>query len=52
MVLGLYYMSLVFDGELGEGSIFVDVEEVEHALNRKSVSLHAKVKCRRHKSFV
>jgi DNA-directed RNA polymerase subunit beta' len=46
IVLGLYYLSMQYDGEKGEGSIFRNVGEIEHALNEKSVSLHAKIKCR------
>ena len=46
IVLGLYYMSLMRDGEKGEGMIFADMAEVEAALDNKIVSLHAKVKGR------
>ncbi len=46
IVLGLYYLSIVLDGEKGEGMIFRDTGEIMHALESKEVSLHAKVKCR------
>jgi DNA-directed RNA polymerase subunit beta' len=46
IVLGLYYLSIVLDGEPGEGMIFRDTGEIMHALESKVVSLHAKVKCR------
>lgn len=46
IVLGLYYMSLEIEGEPGEGSIFRGTGEIMHALEAKSVSLHAKIKCR------
>src|SRR3712207_7559009 len=46
IVLGLYYLSLIADEEPGEGMVFGDVNEVQHALTAGSVSLHAKVKCR------
>ncbi|MFN8912124.1 MAG: DNA-directed RNA polymerase subunit beta', partial [Alphaproteobacteria bacterium] len=46
MVLGLYYLTMMFDAEEGEGSMFSDVGEVEHAIYSKVVSLHAKVKYR------
>jgi len=46
IVLGLYYLSIVLDGEKGEGMIFRDSGEIMHALESKEVSLHAKVKCR------
>jgi len=47
MILGLYYMSLQFDGENGEGSIISNIGELEHAIHSERVSLHAKIKCRR-----
>lgn len=47
MVLGLYYISLMLDGEPGEGWLFNDVGEIEHALFNSELSLHAKIKCRR-----
>ena len=46
IVLGLYYLSLVKDGELGEGMIFADLNEIQSALDAGVVSMHAKVKCR------
>ena len=46
IVLGLYYLSLVKDGEQGEGMIFVDLNEIQQALDNGSVSMHAKIKCR------
>ena len=46
IVLGLYYLSLIADDEPGQGMIFGDVAEVQHALTAGVVSLHAKVKCR------
>jgi DNA-directed RNA polymerase subunit beta' len=47
MVLGLYYLTLMYDGEKGEGTCFADIGEIEHAILSNSVSLHAKVKVRR-----
>lgn len=47
MVLGLYFITLMFEGEKGEGSLFNDVSELEHALHAGALSLHAKIKCRR-----
>jgi len=46
IVLGLYYLSLLIEGEPGEGMVFSDVGEVQHALASGLVSLHAKIKCR------
>jgi DNA-directed RNA polymerase subunit beta' len=46
IVLGLYYISLESDGEKGEGMIFTNVKEMQHALDAKEVTLHSKIKCR------
>ncbi|MDD4555796.1 MAG: DNA-directed RNA polymerase subunit beta' [Alphaproteobacteria bacterium] len=46
MVLGIYYLSYEAEGMIGEGSVFADMDEVELALNAKTVDLHAKIKCR------
>ena len=48
MVLGLYYLSMQQEGELGEGMIFTDLAEIEHALQTRQVSVHAKIKARYH----
>lgn len=49
MVLGIYYLTLEKEGELGEGKIFKDVEEAVLAYENKYISLHAKIKIRRTK---
>ena len=46
IVLGLYYLSQERAKEPGEGMVFNDIGEIEHALFSKSVTLHAKIKCR------
>jgi DNA-directed RNA polymerase subunit beta' len=46
MILGMYYLSMMRDGEKGEGMVFNGRQEIEHALFNKEVSLHAKVKVR------
>jgi len=46
IVLGLYYLSMVHEGEPGEGMLFSSVPEVHHALEAGVVTLHAKVKGR------
>jgi DNA-directed RNA polymerase subunit beta' len=46
IVLGLYYVSLMRDGEPGQGMAFSDMGEIEHALAAKAVTLHAKIKGR------
>lgn len=52
MVLGLYFITLMLEGEIGEGSVYHDVAEIEHALHAKTLSLHAKIRCRRQKTDV
>ena len=44
IVLGLYYITLEKEGEPGEGMVFADIEEIEHALNAGVVTLHSKIK--------
>ncbi|TIQ61182.1 MAG: hypothetical protein E5X40_36095, partial [Mesorhizobium sp.] len=44
MVLGLYYLSIVNQNEPGEGMVFADMGELQHALETKAVTLHAKIK--------
>ncbi|MGE0233392.1 MAG: DNA-directed RNA polymerase subunit beta', partial [Flavobacteriaceae bacterium] len=46
IVLGLYYVSIVKENEPGEGMVFGSIAEIEHALDSKAVTLHAKVKAR------
>ena len=46
VVLGLYYVSLERDGEVGEGLTFGDLAEIEQALFHKKVTLQAKIQCR------
>jgi DNA-directed RNA polymerase subunit beta' len=46
IVLGLYYLSIMADGEPGEGKAFGSVGELEHALAQRIVTLHAKIKWR------
>ena len=46
IVLGLYYLSLMREGEPGEGKVFGDMAEIEHALHARTVSLHSKIKYR------
>ena len=43
MILGSYYLTMVVDGEIGEGSYFKDVDEAIMAYENKEVGLHAKV---------
>ena len=46
MILGLYYITMERDGMKGEGMVFSDVDEVQHALDAGEVHLHAKVQAR------
>src|SRR5947207_2058797 len=46
IVLGLYYLSIMREGLPGEGKIFGDVAELEHALHSKVIHLHTKIKYR------
>jgi DNA-directed RNA polymerase subunit beta' len=46
IVLGLYYVSQMKEGEPGEGMLFGDMAEVDHALNAGVVTLHTKIKGR------
>src|ERR687897_1823330 len=46
IVLGLYYLSLMLEGEPGEGMVFASYDEVQQALGAGIVSLHSKIWCR------
>ena len=43
IILGLYYMTLEREGMPGEGMVFADMGEIEHALNSGAVTLHTKI---------
>ena len=46
IVLGLYYLSQENEGEPGEGMVFADIGEIQHALEHRVVTLHSKIKAR------
>jgi DNA-directed RNA polymerase subunit beta' len=46
IVLGLYYLSLMRDGEPGQGMSFANMGEIEHALHAKIISVHTRIKGR------
>ncbi len=46
IVLGLYYITMEREGEPGEGMSFADMGEIEHALDSRALSLHAKINAR------
>jgi DNA-directed RNA polymerase subunit beta' len=48
IVLGLYYLSIELENQPGEGMAFVSLGELQHALEAKVVSLHAKIRSRYH----
>ena len=48
IVLGLYYLTLARDSEPGEGKMFGDMADIEHALAEKAITLHSKIKYRWH----
>ena len=47
MVFGGYYLTMVVEGELGEGKYFKDPEEAIMAYENHAVEMHAKIKVRR-----
>lgn len=46
MILGLYYLSIMREGQPGEGMVFGSIEEVDHALHAGLVNLHSKITAR------
>jgi DNA-directed RNA polymerase subunit beta' len=46
IVLGLYYLSIMAEGEPGEGMAFGNLGELRHALESKAITLHTKIKGR------
>ena len=46
IILGIYYLSIIRHKQIGEGRYFVDLNEIEKALENGDVSLHSKIKSR------
>ena len=46
IVLGIYYLSIMRDKQIGEGRSFVDLNEILKALENQDLSLHSKIKAR------
>src|SRR6202040_1788962 len=46
IVLGLYYLTLLREGEPGEGKIFGNMADIEHAIAEKAITLATKIKYR------
>lgn len=44
IVLGLYYLSIMRNGLHGEGKVYREMAEIEHALYSKVIHLHTKIK--------
>ena len=43
IVLGIYYLSIIRDKQIGEGRIFIDLNEILKALENNDVNLHSKI---------
>jgi DNA-directed RNA polymerase subunit beta' len=52
MVLGCYYLTIVFDGVPGEGKVFGDVLDVGSAYEAGTIDLHAKIKFRMNGQYI
>ena len=46
IVLGIYYLSILREKQIGEGRKFIDLNEIEKALENEDVSLHSKISAR------
>ena len=46
IVLGIYYLSIERDNQVGQGRYFVDLNEIHKALENGDVSLHSKIRAR------
>ncbi|WP_310619388.1 DNA-directed RNA polymerase subunit beta' [Flexibacterium corallicola] len=46
IVLGLYYLSIMAEGEPGEGMAFGNMGELHHALETKAITVHTKIRGR------
>jgi len=51
MILGMYYLTLIKDGEKGEGKVFKDELEAMLAYDNHEITLHARIKVRRTLEF-
>ena len=52
IILGLYYISLKLDNAAGEGKVFSDIAEIEHALLDGAVTLHSKIRFRYKEQYI
>tara|TARA_B100000989_G_scaffold145418_1_gene108393 strand:- start:1257 stop:5375 length:4119 start_codon:yes stop_codon:yes gene_type:complete len=46
IVLGIYYLSVIREGQIGEGRNFIDLNEIHKALENGTVNLHTKINAR------
>ncbi len=46
IVLGIYYLSIMRDNQIGQGRNFIDLNEIEKALENGDVNLHSKINAR------
>jgi DNA-directed RNA polymerase subunit beta' len=46
IVLGLYYLSLMREGEPGQGKAFGNLADIDHAINQKAITVHTKIRYR------
>ncbi len=46
IVLGIYYLSIMRDKQVGEGRNFLDLNEIEKALENGDINLHSKISAR------
>ncbi len=46
IILGLYYLTLELEDQPGQGMVFAEEAEVEHALDAGAVTLHTKIEAR------
>tara|TARA_A200000113_G_scaffold72757_1_gene63718 strand:+ start:1073 stop:5194 length:4122 start_codon:yes stop_codon:yes gene_type:complete len=43
IVLGIYYLSILRENQKGQGRYFIDLNEIEKALENKDITLHSKI---------
>ena len=43
IVLGIYYLSIMRENQIGQGRTFLDLDEITKALENKDISLHTKI---------
>ncbi len=48
IILGLYYMTSQKEGQIGDGMVFGDMDEIEQALFNNKITLHSNISSRYH----